>query len=141
MYRFHRGILILGLVFLLAGCAFAGAGGTPGQSTSTNRDVVVTVTYDEQQIRQQQEEVDQGHFPLRISDPAATGMEYLSEHFPDFGKVEKAPRYLKRVENKLAVVEIESGNKKYIVTLKKLARQDETGAWFVTKVEVVPLGK
>jgi hypothetical protein len=97
--------------------------------------IVVTVTYDEKEIRQQQEAADQGHFPLRISDPAYTAMDYLSVHYPDFGEVKKPPQYLQK-NNTMAVVEIQSRGKVYIVTLEKLARRDDTGVWFVTRVEI-----
>jgi len=108
----------------------------PATSTSV---VVVTVTYDEQEIQQRQREADQGHFALSISDPAYTAMDYLSVHFSDFGTVKKPPRLLRHIKDKLAVVGIESGDKEYIVTLEKLARQDETGVWFVTRIEIVPI--
>lgn len=98
--------------------------------------IVATVTYDEKDIRQQQEAADQGHFPLRISDPAYTAMDYLSAHYPDFGEVQKPPQYLQQENNTMAVVEIKSSGKVYTVTLEKLARRDDTGVWFTTQVEI-----
>ena len=98
--------------------------------------IIATVTYDEEEIRQQQEAADQGHFPLRISDPAYTAMDYLSAHYLDFGEVEKPPQYLQQENNTRAVVEIKSSGKVYTVTLEKLARRDDTGVWFVTQVEI-----
>jgi len=135
---------ILAILILLSACQPKFLS-TPTTTTPTiaaieTPPVVITVTYDEHEIQQRQQEVDQGHFALSISDPAYTAMDYLSNRFSDFGKVEKPPRILKQTKDRVAVVEIESGGKKYIVTLKKLARQDETGVWFVTRIEIMPIG-
>ena len=146
-YLYSRMFTVVGMaaILLISSACQSELPSTPTTTTPTiaaidTPTVVVTVTYDEREIQQRQQEVDQGHFALSISDPAYTAMNYLSNHFSDFGKVEKPPRILKQIKDRVAVVEIESGGKKYIVTLKKLARQDETGVWFVTRIEIVPIG-
>jgi len=97
--------------------------------------VTTTLTYDEEEIRSQQASADQGHLTLNVSDPAYAAMDYLSTHCPDFGKVEEPPRYLKLEDQVMAVLEIESTGNVYTVTLEKLARQDDTGVWFVTQIK------
>lgn len=135
------GLAALAMALLTSACQ----GTTPAarsevRPTISPQVTVITVSYNERVIQQRQQEVDQGHFALSISEPAYVAMDYLSTHFSEFGKVERPPRYIKVVPNRMAIVEIESGNKKYLVSLRKLARQDETGAWFVTKIEILPLG-
>ncbi len=133
-------LVVLAIVLFVSACqSGAPLVQTEAHPTISAQATVVTISYSDQEIQQRQQEVDQGHFALSVSEPAYTAMDYLASHFSEFGKVEKPPRHIKVVQNRMAVVEIESGDKKYVVTLKKLARQDETGAWFVTKIEIVPL--
>jgi len=131
-------LIILAMVLFVSACQGVTPSAQPeAHPTISAQATVVTISYSDQEIQRRQQEVDQGHFALSVSEPAYTAMDYLATHFSMFGKVEKPPRYIKVVQNQMAVVEIESGGKKYIVTLKKLARQDETGAWFVTKIEIM----
>lgn len=95
---------------------------------------ILVVSYDEEEIKRQQKAVDEGHFPHRFSDPIHTALDYVDVHH-GLGTPEKA-RILRQKDNIMAVVEFESEGKVYVVTLKKLARHDRTGAWFVTRIEI-----